>query len=223
MECSRKAWKNTLNEILKRTYHNVLNEEEISERIDFILGRMNEIDPVCLYKCILYNDTEIEVGKIAVDYRISFASSHYREAIETGKSEEIDNLEMPEKSNLEREIHNCCLIINHAMTKSILTGTRLDLNMAKDELNSSFSVEIHPELEHMWFRNGSVNYLMSINQIIYACIFNQNPYDGKVVSEGSKNHINSSYPIHCKLFKILHSKYKSGIKLDLVRNSVFFG
>lgn len=223
MECSQRVWKSTLIEILTRTYHGILDESEINERIDFILSKINDIDPICLYKCILYNDTQLEVGKIAIDYRISFASTHFREAIETGKSIEIDNLEMPEKSELEREIHNCCLIINHAMSKSILSNTPFDMRAAKDELNSSFKVEIHPEIDHMWFRSGSINYLMSINQIVYACIFNQNPYDAEVVTNDAKVHISASYPIHCKLFAILHSKYRSGIKLELVRNSSFFG
>lgn len=224
MEHSHRVWKNTLSEILNRTYLTVLTDAEINERVDYIISKKDELDPLCLYKCILYNNTQLEVGKVAVDYRLTFASDDFREAIDNGRSIEIDSLTSPFKEELEREIYNSCLIINHGMSKSILSGNiSLDLEEAKNELNYAMKVELHPSRSHVWFRSSSINYMVSTNQMIYACVFNQNPFDGEVIGEEVKKHVSHHYPFHWSLFESLKSKYKSGIKLDLVRNCTFFG
>lgn len=218
------VWKNILNPLFKKTYGEILNEIEISQRVEFIINELKNIDPKSLYKCVLYSDLDFELGKLAIDYRLGFISPEYQMIIRKGESIEIDSLHGPDGNMLRRKIMDILLLINHAVNLCIVRKEKYNIHRDQETLCSDLSGEVCGSLNPIWLysEKSMMNNLASLNQAFYAAIYNQNPFDGSTVSESTADHIKSMSPIRTKLMELLKSKYPSGIQLGIVRNQEFF-
>jgi hypothetical protein len=216
-------WRKVLEETFNYTYSMVLSNDEIQERINFVLSKLNNINPNIIYNCLLYSDTRFEVGKIAIDYRIGFCSPDYVNVVESGISYEIDNLKHPEKELIMRDINGVKVLFNLLMFKRINSEDEIDIAEEIEQINKHFRFEIHDEDECKWVPTDHVHHLMTRNQFCYTAVFHQNPFDGMPLSVNVEKSIKNLHFIRCELFELLKNKYPSGINLTYVRNTNFFG
>jgi len=223
------VWRNIITPLFKRTYGNFLDDEEIEVRIMFILSNLNNIEPINLFKCILYSDTKNEVGKLAMDYRIEFINSNYENVIRTGVSFELDNFHFSDKHLLLTEIEDLCMAINVAINNKI-TSEVLGIQDHRDNLLSSIEMmadvidtKLREDNIMFWNLNRGIQHYMTVNQIVYSVIFNQNAFTGDVMNENYCKYIHGSFASRCGLMEQLKRKYKTGVKLELVADKNFFG
>ena len=207
-----------LKQILGKTYKDIMSESDIQLRIDFIINSI-DISAESFYKTILYNDTDNEVGKLAVDYRIKFISD-YETVIKSGKSIEIDSYS---NETLNSIINNTLSVINYAFVKSVLNNAPFDYRAAVNEAKSLFPI-VSESIPNFVFINGYALEYASVNQIVYSAVFNQNPFNGQPLnSKYSELILNSELKSRCDLMRELQKAHSTGISLNLVRNVDFFG
>lgn len=217
------VWRNVLSKIFNSTYSNFLSNDEIEQRIEYIINNMMKITPINLFKCILYSDTKNEIGKLAIDYRLKFISIEYESCIENGNSFEIENIQFDEKHKLENEIQELCIALNISINSEIANGLEMNVMSSVDFLADVITTKHRKISQPLWNLHEGVQHIMSINQIIYSVIFNQNPFNGEIINEQYRNYIKSHFSTRCLLFESLKNKYHSGIKLMYVQNRDFFG
>lgn len=218
-----KKWINLLTNIFTSTYSNFLTKTEINKRIKFIILNINVINPINIYKCILYSNTNNEFGKLAIDYRLEFIGDNYQKTIMEGLSYEIDNFVFEDTEKLKKEIKNLCLVILDAVSTYMLSNNDYNFLESLNKLKGILHVKDVKKTKPIIDIHSGVKYLMSNNQISYSCIFNQNPFTGESVEDEYKLRIEIIYKTRCDLFKVLHKKYKTGIKLKYVTDRNFFG
>jgi hypothetical protein len=217
------VWNAILVQIFTSTYSSALSNEEILCRIDFIIQNLTNINPINLFKCILYSDTTNEVGKLAIDYRLKFILDDYETTIRNGESYEIDNIEFHEKDKLNKEIHELCLALNVLINSKIMGNTQMDIRTCIDHLGDVISVKHRDIVNPTWNLHGGIQHIQSINQIVYCAVFNQNPHDGEIVNQKYRDYIYKHFETRCRLFEKLKEKYHTGIKLSHVQNRSLFG
>lgn len=222
-EKRRDVWNKILTHTFTSTYNSILSEEDISIRVQFIISNLMKLKPINIFKSILYSDTSNEIGKLAIDYRLKFISSEYESCIRKGESYEIDNIEFEEKHILTNEIRELCIALNMAINNEIMNGKDMDIRSSIDFLADVISVKHREPQQPTWNLHHGVQHLMSINQIVYSVVFNQNPFDGEIVNEKYQEYIRTHFRTRCLLFEKLHEKYHSGIKLSYVQNRALFG
>lgn len=223
MDTNLSVWKKTLSEIFTHTYSSILSMHELNERIDYIITNINTITPEALYNCLLYSDTRIEVGKLAIDYRMRFCTSDYINVITSGSSYEIDNLIHSEKELIMRDIIGAKILLNMIMFRRLNLSVEPDINKEVLELNKHFKFELHETDNNIWIPSEHILYSMTQNQFCYATVFNQNPFDGLPLNDNVSSSIKSQHKIRCDLFELLKSKNPTGINLLFVTNDNFFG
>lgn len=223
------VWRNIITPLFKRTYGDFLSDDELELRVMYVLNNLHEIEPINLFKCILYSDTKNEVGKLAMDYRIEFIGPNYETAIRTGSSFEIDSFHFHDKHLLINEIDDLCMALNVAVNNKITAEVTPMINHRDDILSSIemladiMETKLREDNALFWNLNRGIQHYMSINQVVYSVTFNQNPFSGSVMSEGYCKYIKDSFVTRCGLMEQLKRKHKTGIRLELVMNRNFFG
>lgn len=218
-----KKWIKLFTNIFTGTYSNFLTKDEINKRIKFIILNIEEIDSINIYKCILYSNTNNEIGKLAVDYRLEFIGNNYQNIITKGLSYEIDNFVFSDTEKLNKEIKNLCFVILDSVSNYMLSNNEYNFLESLDKLNEILHVKDIKNSRSIIDIHSGIKYLMTNNQISYSCSFNQNPFTGEPVEEDYKLRVELIYKSRCDLFKVLRKKYKSGIKLKYVTDRNFFG
>lgn len=216
-------WRITLEDIFNYTYSLILSKEQIDERINYILNNINTINPEALYNCLLYSDTRYEIGKIAIDYRISFCLNNYKNVIDNGLSFEIDNLITTEKELIMRDIKGTKILFNFIMFKKINSDDEIDIENEIKQINNKFIFELHDVDENKLVPSDHILHLMTRNQFCYSAVFNRNPFSSENLQTNTISHIKSTHKIRCDIFEILKRKYINGIDDIYTTNERFFG
>lgn len=214
-EAIKKTWTNVLTKILKVTYDDILSLDEITNRINFIITNIKSIPPEALYKCILYNDINFEVSKIAIDYRIKFASNDYESVIRTGASYEIDNNDSYKKCVIN-DIENTLMQINHVMLVNILKNKENIIHDEKDELKKIFGYKIHDLNTNVWCLCDDMLYYMSQNQACYSAVYGVNILSGDKMLEEDIKLIKHSFPTLYSIFTQLKIEHPNGIDFKFI-------
>jgi hypothetical protein len=214
-----KIWKDVLNNILKQTYKNILSENQINERIKYITDNIKIIQPESLYKCILYNDKNFEISKIAIDYKIQFASNNYIDVILSGKSYEIDTLDK-NKSCVLNDIEKTLIQINHYMLLKCLNKTLNSeetikttetIHDKKELFSKLFNYKIHDLRTDVFFIMDRYIKIHSQNYICYSAVYGIDLESGNKLNDDDIKYIKYSFPTLFDIFSILKSKYPNGI------------
>lgn len=218
------VWKRILNKVFSETYDKILDINQINDRVNYIITNLRIINPFNLFKCILYSDTNNEIGKLAIDYRLNFISDSYINTISTGESYEIDNIKFDDKHLLDKEISDLCLVINHGINNEIANNKEFNMKESVICIKEIISSDIRDNINDIYNLHEVLIQNMTLNQIIYSIVFNQNIFNGKNnINNYYIDYIKSHYETRCNLFNILHSKYKTGINLSLIKNKKMFG
>ena len=209
--------------ILERSYKKHLKIEELNERAKFMTDNIDVILPENLFKSIIYCDTENEIGKLAVDFRLKFISSEYKEAITSGTSYEIDNLVGVFGDELRAEIKLLCIAVNHWMLKFYLSGETKHIKEHINELEATIQLKIRETIPPTWEVFDGVISRFSPNQRCYMAVYGVDIGNGRAFPEINRNIIKTNEYSRCKLFDLLKEKYKDGISLTYVKDKAFFG
>lgn len=213
-----------LNEILSNSYSNVLSEDQINERVNYLHENFSIINPENIMKVLLYSDTENELGKLALDFRLQFIKDDYKNLINNPISIELDNLQGELGQFLRSEVSETCVIYNHFLLECYLSSKKLQIKEVHTLFENHLNVRYRERMPERWdFRDGIMS-LTTKNQRAFMGVYGIDKDTGDKLSESVILAIRNdpSEGLRCKLFEILKEKYNS-IELDLVNNVNFFG
>ena len=77
---------NFISEIFTKTYGEIISSQQINERMKFLEDNLSNLSPLSIMKTILYSDTDNEIGKLALDFRLRFITSDYQNVITSSES-----------------------------------------------------------------------------------------------------------------------------------------
>lgn len=198
----------------EKAFKNIINNDDLNRRVDFMLDKEKCTNPKSFYKCILYTDLENELGKLAVDFRLRFISQQYEQAIIDGSSYEIDNLNCDFAEDIRSRIDRELIVINDYILKCILLHSQIndnDMNIVLDKLNISKIDNIHPRLEII----GDRGIYMSDNMRCYCAIHSTNFHFGVTLTKNQVESIRSLYPERILFFDKFREKYTLPLDIDL--------
>lgn len=211
-------------EIFSFTYEEILEEHEILDRINYITSNIDKIEPINIYKCILYSNTANRIGKLAIDYRICFCSNNWKDTVKSGESYEIDNFQK-QNSLFSQMLNDELINLNYSIENLILSFKNKEKTNIQDEFVNL--------TEFAFLTLNRVPFGVSINQECYIAVFEDLFYPEHLADlincyeDGSdKSHIYNSikhnHPTVCSFFEILKQKYKK-IDKKYLKYSAFFG
>lgn len=215
--------KQVLMDIFMKTYSEILIQSEVEKRVDFLISKKDEIPPVVFYKNILFSMTDNELGKLAIDFRIQFVSDNYKNVIETANSYELDNFVFSESDLLNEEIEQFCIVISSFISNKILGTTNISIEEMFGKLSEVVTISFRRNKGKILNLNNEISHFVSLNQLIFSVVFNQDIYTGLPVNEKVVEKVSFEYENRVKLMNKLKEKYKTSISLEKVRNVKFFG
>src|SRR5579872_5238303 len=101
------SWTDFLTMVFQKTYSGILTDKEIQDRVVFIVSNMNSLDVQSLFRTVLYSDTENEIGRLAIDFRLRFITMDYASVIKEGVSRELES-DFPERELVRKETEELC-------------------------------------------------------------------------------------------------------------------
>ena len=217
---------NFISEIFTKTYGEIISSQQINERMKFLEDNLSNLSPLSIMKTILYSDTDNEIGKLALDFRLRFITSDYQNVITSSESYELDNFPGLLGDELRREIKETCIVINHFLLK---------IHLSKKNCKNCI-IKLHKEFEHLlslrykeksgtfWnIRNGIISKLSKNQRCFMACygidIEMEEQLSDKIIAS-IRNGENDN--ARCRLIDLTKQRHHH-INNDLVLNLNFFG
>jgi len=214
----KEIYKSIFEQNFTNTYKSFLLKHEIEERCSYIMSKLTTLSPEIILKNILYNCDFFEIGKLAIDYRIMFLSSDYKNAIDNALSIEIDSTDF-----LKEHLNKTLICINHAITKAILNGeNNIIFDSALSDINDYFKIKLYEPLDELFITDKNIVYYMTHNQSVYCAIFNINIYTNLPLDTVTLNKIKDNLNVRFEILEKLKNKYPNGIDIKLVKNPLFF-
>jgi len=218
-------WKEFLTKILYKTYKNLLNNSEINEILDFLIQNMYTIDPLNLYKNVLYNISYFKINRYTILYRIKFMSGDYRNIINNPTIVEY------KINELDNYINKYCIFLNH------FTETYINKNLKIENIENAFeSILKHDDIRIIYdipnlIETVSVQYkynnfisTITLSEFIYMIVFNQDIISSSPMNDILIKNIKSdiNYKTIIEYMEFLKLQYTEGIPLNYVRSSSIF-
>ncbi len=213
---------NFFTRLIQKTYLKVLSSEEISERVAYISEKYKTVRPISLYKCILYISNETNVSRLALDYRLSFASNNWKQVFEGGNSVEIDSLPGASGEEIRKEVINQCVSVNKSFYNIILSKDAT-LPIAFTEQKSDKNMENIPirVQDRTLVRLGNSYVVSTLNQICYSIVFNKNFKTGEDLKNGDMDDIDIFVQTRVEMMRLVKTRHEN-ISHSLTNNTEFF-
>ncbi len=229
MSTVEQKWREFLNLILNETFSKRLSQEQIEERINWIISKIQTIkssEAKQFYKSILYCMNSSSISKMAIGFKIDFTSNNYIETFNDAKTPEIDdNSSLSEKDKLvlDEIILNESFVINHHMDNVILNNSDVkEIETAVKQVSDFLKIPQYNHIRMSHIKDGDFYYYMTFSQLLYCAVFNQNPFTGLPCSKELIDTINEHYSHRCSMMQTLKNKYPNGIDLNYVRDPNIF-
>lgn len=215
-----------LKNILENTYKYVLSENDINERLNYLIQDFKKLPILSVCKTILYSNTNNELGKLAIDFRLNFITKNYKKVIIECNSFELDTFPGEIGNNLRNEVLESCIVINHFLFKLFLSGDNCPvcISNAYEELKNQLSVRERTNVETLWnIRNGIISKL-SRNQRSFMGSYG---IDVDLETNLSGKNIKAirseqSDELRCQFLDLVKVKHPN-IEISLVQDVNFFG
>lgn len=226
----KKVWEKFLTMIIKNTFGEFIDDEEIKKRVNLIYSKIYTIEPEKLYKNLLYIMNNNSLSEIAIGYKIHFLLDvNYEDLFMNPYSEEFDknsSLTNNDKELIEKFISNFSIIVNHHIElmihNQIVDGELNSLNMAILQLSDFYEIPKADKIKPMLVKNGIFSYTMNFSQILYTVAFDKNPFSGEGCDEILSTFIREKYPHRLIAMESLKETWPSGIPLEYVRSYRLF-
>lgn len=218
-------WREFLTKIIHKTYKNLLNNNDIDERINFILENMYKIDPLNLYKNVLYNIPYFKINRYTILYRIKFMSTDYINLINNPSSIEY------KINGLDEYVHKYCILLNHFTETFINKKLKIENielsieNLIKnDEITKIYDIPGLVETVNVQYKHDNFISTITLSEFIYMIIFNKDIFNLSTMNEILINNIKSdiNYKTIIEYMQFLKSQYPEGIPINYVRSSSIF-
>lgn len=207
----------------EKTFKNFLTKKELELRTSYITENFTTLPPLSIFKTLLYCDTNNEVGKLAIDFRIKFINSDFETVISECSSFEIDNFESECKEELYRHIIQECSLINFAfLRKSINKDLNLE-ELYNEHNNVSLSLNRIDKCVCRAQLLDSKAYWLNSNEKCISAIYGINILDGSKLSNESIEIIENENRSRIELFSKLKDKYPNLHKSEFVKHCEFLG
>lgn len=230
MSTVEQKWREFLTLVLDGTFSKSLSNEEIKERVEWILLKIKTIKPddaKKFYKSILYCMNNSSISKMAIGFKLDFTTPNYQDTFNNAVTPEIDNNEFlseKDKLVLDEIILNECFVINHHMDNVILNNSDVkEIERAVKEVSEFLKIPHYDHIRMSHVKDGDLYHYMTFSQLLYCVVFNQNPYTGLPCSKELIDSINEHYHHRCLMMSSLKSKFPTGIDLKYVRDMAIFG
>lgn len=212
-----------LSDLFNFTYGNIISDDEINKRIGFITDHFETLQPLSIFKTILYSDTKNELGKLALDFRMKFISKNYENVIRSGESYEIDNLEDSFGNELRSKIYEECLVINHFLLKIDLLNSKEEIISHINEFFTFFEKEPIKLTGLTLEVIGNIGMWMTLNERCYSGVYGINFVTMEKLPIENITSIKRINESRFKLFSKLKDIYKKPFEQSIVLNVNFFG
>jgi len=227
MSTIEKVWKQFLTNILRNTFLEFISQEEINERVNWIVLNLFKINPDSLYKSVLYCMNNNIISKIAIEFKLKFITDDYKTLFQSPSSIEIDGnnyISQKDKLILNAIVNARCLSINHHIELVLLQGKDLiNDQFAIDEISEYLKIPNYNHLPPTFVKDGHIVHYLTFSQLLYTVAFNQNPFTGMPCSNEIKDYVNKTYPERLKIMQLLKNSWPNGIELKYVRSNNIFG
>jgi len=212
--------------ILQNTYKFVLSENEINERVNYLIEDFRKIPILSFCKTILYSNTNNELGKLAIDFRLNFITKNYKNVIMNSISFELDTFPGEMGNNLRNEVLESCIVINHFVFKLFLSGDNCPvcISNAYEDFKNELKVRERTNVETLWnIRNGIISKL-SRNQRAFMGSYGIDVDLETNLSEKNIKSIRSEHSdeLRCQFLDLVKIKHPN-IDISLVQDVNFFG
>lgn len=224
-------WKKFLRDVITNTFSEFLNQEQINERVEWIITKIHSVTSEVLFKNILYMMNNNALSEIAVGYKLHFLIDDYKELFMNPTTEEFDNnsdLSTDDKEIINLLIENFTIAINHHIELLINRTTDetpediTNLIMVVKELSNYYKLPRYETMSSQYIQDGSLLYRMSFGQILYMVAFNQNPFLGSPCDKDISVTIRERYPYRLAAMETLKKTWPAGIPLKYVKSTNIF-
>lgn len=209
--------------VFEKTYSKFISREEINKRTSYIVDNFHTLPPLSIFKSILYSDTNNEVGKLAIDFRIRFISKDYEQVISSGESYEIDTFEDECKSELLDHIIQECSIINFEFLRKAANPS-LNLETLYEE-HKQISLKLQ-RVEKCSCRAQVIDseaFWLNANEKCISAVYGINIMNGSKLSNESIELIESENRTRFNMFSKLKIKYPNLATSTFVHHHEFLG
>lgn len=225
----QKIWEKFLRLVITNTFKDFLNNEQIQERVDWIMTKYTVISPEKLYKNILYSMNNNPLSKMAIGYKLHFLLDDYKSLFENPHTEEIDDnnlLSNDDSEILTGLVKSFSMSINHHIENLILKkitddDSILNIYTYMNDLSSFYELTDLKHMDDMFLNNDLTIYHLTFSQILYMVVYNKNPVDESECDKKVAAFVKKSYPQRLNSMKKLKEVWED-IPLAYVNSSRIF-
>lgn len=226
MAGTTKIWEDFLTSVIKNTFGEFINSEEIDNRVKWILGKIHSIPPEKLFKSILFMMNNNPLSKMAIGFKLRFLEDDYKDVFTEPYTEEFDrndSLEDTDKTLVTDLVNKFAIAVNHHIEIIIANDNSIDdLSEAINQLTAYYNLPNLESMDNKMIREGDLVYFMEFGQLLYMVVFNQNPLNGNPCSDDTASMVNERFPKRVKAMETLKVRWPTGIPLKYVKSSNIF-
>jgi hypothetical protein len=203
-----KIWRKLLQQLFKDRFGTVLNEQEITLKVNYVIDHFDSMTAEQLYKNCVFCNLKTPFARFALDYGIRFIEN-FEETFKNPSSIEIDESLSP---MLNRE-----MVIFNDYVESLINCDNPSYEKSVVKISNFYNV---PMFEHsetcIWMsdydNDYEKRYYCDIGQLTYASVFGILPQDGRKISDNLRQNVKKIYPQRVLYMEKFAKKYPSGTR-----------